>query len=51
MPKRKDVHEERAIQVLQELIDMDRQDRDALPGSVVKLVKQAQTILKKRRRE
>lgn len=29
---------------------MDKADSDALPGSVVKLVKQAQTIMKKRRK-
>jgi len=42
-------HEERALVLLQEIIDMDRGDRDALPGSVVSKVKEAAVILKKRR--
>lgn len=50
MPHRKDGAEEKAIAILQQVIDIDRRDRDALPGSAVKLVKQAQTIMKKRRR-
>lgn len=50
MPKRKDVAEEWAITHLQAIIDLDRSDRDALPGSVVKKVKDAQLIMKKRRR-
>lgn len=50
MPKRKDINEERAIAILQQIIDIDKRDRDALPGSVVKLVKQAITIMKKRRK-
>lgn len=49
MPKRHDVDEEWAIQVLTQIVDRDRESRDALPGSVVRLVKQAITILKKRR--
>ncbi len=50
MTHRKDIHEEWAIQRLQEIVDLDNRDHDVLPGSVVKLVKQAQTIMKKRRR-
>ena len=50
VPKRKDEKEEQAIVLLQRVIDMDRRDRDALPGSAVKHVKAAQTIMKKRRR-
>jgi hypothetical protein len=47
---RKDKAEEKAIHLLQQIIDMDKSDRDCLPGSVVRLVKQAQTIMKKRRK-
>lgn len=50
MTHRKDEKEEQAIALLQQVIDMDRADRDALPGSVVKLVKQAQVVMKKRRK-
>lgn len=50
MPKRKDNDEEWAIKILQLIVDRDKQDRDALPGSVVRLVKRAQTIMKKRRK-
>ena len=50
MPKRKDVDEERAIALLQQVVEMDRADRDALPGSAVKHVKAALVIMKKRRR-
>lgn len=50
MPKRKDEDEERAIAILQQVIDIDKRDRDALPGSAVKHVKAAQIIMKKRRR-
>lgn len=50
MPKRHDEHEEWAIRRLQDIIELDRVNRDALPGSVVRKVKQAQTIMKKRRR-
>lgn len=49
-PKRKDNDEERAIVLLQQILNIDRRDRDALPGSVVKKVKEAQTIMKKRRK-
>lgn len=42
--------EAQALVHLQRVIEMDRADRDALPGSVVKLVKQAAVILKKRRK-
>lgn len=50
MTHRKDKAEEQAIVLLQQIIDIDRRDRDALPGSAVKLVKKAQTIMKKRRK-
>ena len=48
---RQDKHEERAIALLQQVVDLDRQNRDALSGSVVKKVKEALTILKKRRKK
>lgn len=51
MTHRKDEYEELAIVLLQQIIEIEKADRDALPGSVVKLVKRAQTIMKKRRRE
>lgn len=38
-----------ALALLDQIIQRDREDRDALPGSVVKLVKQAAVILRKRR--
>jgi hypothetical protein len=38
-----------ALALLQKIIERDREDRDALPGSVVKLIKQAAVILRKRR--
>ena len=49
MTHRKDKAEEWAIRLLQEIIELDRIDRDALPGSAVKHIKTAQTIMKKRR--
>ena len=48
VPHIKDIHELRALALLQQVIDMSNQDRDALPGSVVKKVKDAAKILKKR---
>jgi hypothetical protein len=36
--------------VLRQVVDRSVQDRDALPGSVVKLVKEAIRILRKRRK-
>lgn len=50
MPKRHDQQEEWAINILQQIIDLDRQNSDALPGSAVRHVKQAITIMKKRRK-
>lgn len=47
---RSDTTEEYVIQELAQLITLSVQDRDCLPGSVVKLMKQAKTILCKRRR-
>ncbi len=44
----KDKDELWALAQLEKIIQRDRADRDALPGSVVKLVKQAAIILKKR---
>lgn len=49
MPKRQDVHEEWAIRWLQAMVDLDRVNRDALPGSAVKKIKEALLILKRRR--
>ena len=50
MTKRQDVHEERAIMLLHDLVELDRKNRDALPGSVVRLLKRALVILRKRRK-
>lgn len=44
----KDKDELWALTLLQQIIERDREDRDALPGSAVKLVKQAAKIIKKR---
>ncbi|MBI4434670.1 hypothetical protein HY635_02540 [Candidatus Uhrbacteria bacterium] len=49
MPHVKDRDERWALERLEEIIERDREDRDALPGSVVKLVKDAARILRKRR--
>ena len=46
----KDRDERWALALLKQIIDRSNEDRDALPGSVVKLVKQAAIILKKRQR-
>lgn len=46
----KRINEQAALQHLNRVIEMDKVDRDALPGSVVKLVKQAAIILKKRQK-
>lgn len=51
MPKRQDSHEEWAIAMLDQIIALDRRNRDALPGSAVRHVKQAKAIMAKRRRE
>jgi hypothetical protein len=48
MPHVKDRDELWALALLQKIIERDRQDRDALPGSVMKHVKAAATIIKKR---
>lgn len=50
MTHRKDVEEERAIQLLSQVVAISERDRDALPGSVVKKVKEAIVIMKKRRK-
>jgi len=47
--KRQDEHEEWAIRQLVPVVALDRANRDALPGGVVKLVKAALIILKRRR--
>lgn len=49
MPKRQDEKEERAIKMLEAVVQIDRENRDALPGSAVKHVKAALTIMRKRR--
>lgn len=50
MTHRKDIDEERAIRLLEQVVDIDRRDRDALPGSAVSHVKAAIKIMRKRRR-
>jgi hypothetical protein len=47
---RKDHDEEWALRLLEQIIERDRADRDALPGAVVRKVKDAATILRKRRK-
>ena len=49
MGKRQDRPEELAIQLLITVVNLDRENRDALPGSAVSHVKAALKILKKRR--
>jgi len=44
----KDRHELWALSLLNQIIERDKRDRDALPGSVVKLVKDAARIIRKR---
>lgn len=50
MSHRKDGAEEYAIRLLVEVVAIDVRDRDALPGSAVKHVKEALAIMRKRRR-
>jgi len=50
MPKRQNEAEEWAIKQLELIIEKSRKERDALPGSAVRLIKKAQTIMKKRRK-
>jgi hypothetical protein len=50
MNHRKDTAEEQAIVLLTKVIQIPEQDRDALPGSAVKLVKEARRIMLKRRK-
>ncbi len=42
--------EEWAIQHLQKIMDLEKRDGDALPGSVIKLVRRAIVIMRKRRK-
>lgn len=49
MTHRKDQAEEQAIRLLREVVAISEGDRDALPGSAVKHVKSALTIMRKRR--
>lgn len=49
MGKRYDIHEELAIAVLRKLVELDKNNPDALPGSAMKHIKDALTILRKRR--
>ncbi len=48
MPHVKDRDELWALALLEQIIQRDREDRDALPGTVVELAKKAAKILKKR---
>jgi hypothetical protein len=48
---RKDTAEEQAIMLLTKVIEISERDRDALPGSAVKLVKAARRIMLKRRKQ
>jgi hypothetical protein len=47
---RKDRDEEWALRLLEQILERDRADRDALPGAVVGKVKEAAVILRKRRK-
>jgi hypothetical protein len=48
---RKDQDEEWAIALLERIVARDREDPDALSGEVVRLVKRALVVLKKRRKD
>ncbi|MDA2936464.1 hypothetical protein MYX06_04570 [Patescibacteria group bacterium AH-259-L05] len=48
MPHIKDKDELWALSLLNQIIQRSKDDRDALPGSVVKKVKEAAIIIKKR---
>ena len=50
MPHVKDRDELWALSLLNQIIQSSRDDRDALPGSVVKKVKDAAIIIKKRQK-
>lgn len=45
----KEMAEERALALLVKVLDIDRQDRDALSGEVVAHVKDAVRVLRRRR--
>jgi hypothetical protein len=49
MPHRKDRDEEWAIALLEQIVQRDREDRDALSGQAIGHIKRALIILKKRR--
>jgi hypothetical protein len=49
MPHRKDRDEEWAIALLEQIVQRDREDRDALSSQGVGHIKKARVILKKRR--
>ena len=51
MTHRKETAEEQAIALLERVIALSESDRDALPGSAVKHVKQAIAIMRKRRKQ
>ena len=51
MTHRKDTAEEQAIALLERVVALSEADRDALPGSAVKHVKQAIAIMRKRRKQ
>ena len=48
MPHVKDRDELWALVLFEQIIQRDRDDRDALPGTVVELAKKAAKVLKKR---
>ena len=49
MPHRKDRDEEWAIALLEQIVERDKEDRDALSGEAMRHIKRALVILKKRR--
>jgi len=51
MSKRHDVDEEWAIRLLEQIVRRSVERRDALPGSAVKKIKDALTLMKKRRKK
>jgi len=50
MSRGKRVAERQAVALLEKILEINKQDRDALPGSVVRYVKEALKNLLKRRK-
>jgi hypothetical protein len=51
MPHRKDRDEEWVIALLEQIVQLDRENRDAISGQAMRHIKRALIILKKRRND